>query len=158
MKQDRPWHESDNPSTVVRGATWRTFVWIAAVVVLIGVIGGGIWLFTVVTAPVTGAGNAFRQQQGANNRIAAQQRFEELIADINQSDAKLDQAAADLKANPTDQVTRANYTGLKNHCLDTVGLYNAEARKYTAAQFRASDLPERINPNDPETDCKEKTP
>jgi hypothetical protein len=150
-----PWYDSDNPSRVARGASWRVGLWVIAVVLFFALIGGAAWGFKVATSDVKGRGDAAVQKNSADNRIAAQQTFEDLIADIKASDRKLDPAAADKKTNPGNDTYSVNYAGLLAHCLDSVGLYNADARKYTAAQFRASDLPAQIDATDPATDCKE---
>jgi hypothetical protein len=150
-----PWYDSDNPSRVIRGGMSRGLLALIALLVVGALIGGVVWVIGVATSGISGQGEAIIQKNSANNRIAAQQTFEDLIADIKASTLKLNQAAADKKANPGDATYATNYTGLVNHCLDTVGLYNADARKYTAAQFRASDLPAQIDMSDPATDCKE---
>jgi len=151
-----PWYDSDNPSRVLRGGMSRGVLVLIVLLILGGIIGGVVWAIGVATSDVAGRGEAIVQKNSANNRIAAQQTFEDLIADIKQSDAKLDQALVDKKANPGDSTYAVNYAGLVNHCLDSVGLYNADARKYTAQQFRASDLPAQIDQADPATDCKPK--
>ena len=150
-----PWYDSDNPSRVVRGGMSRGLLVFIVLLIVGGLVGAAVWIIGVATSDINGRGEAIIQKNSANNRIAAQQTFEDLIADIKASDRKLDQAAADKKANPSDSTAATNYTGLVNHCQDTVGTYNADARHYTAAQFRASDLPAQIDPLDPTTDCKE---
>ncbi len=147
------WYDSDNPSTVVRGASWRAGVWIGVVLLVVALISIGVWGFKVATSDVKGQGDAIVQKNSANNRIAAQERFEDLYAEITQTDAKIGPAKQAFKANPT-AVNQTNLTGLVNYCLDVVGDYNAEARKYTSADFRAVDLPSQISTMDPATDCK----
>jgi hypothetical protein len=132
----------------------RIIGWSILVVIIMALLSFAGWGATVALSNWRGAGNAIIQKNGADNRIAAQQNFEDLITDIKASDAKLDQAASDAKTHPNDSTYATNFTGLTNHCLDSVGIYNADARKYTAAQFRASDLPAQIDQTDPATDCK----
>lgn len=151
-----PWYDSDDPGRVVRGGMTRGVLILVVLLIVGAVIGGVVWVIGVATSGISGQGEAIIQKNSANNRIAAQQTFEDLIADIKQSDVKLDQAAADVKTHPGDDTYAVNFTGLTNHCLDTVGTYNADARHYTAAQFRASDLPAQIDQTDPATDCKPK--
>lgn len=148
-----PWYDSDNPTTVARGAGWRIGLGILAVLAVIALISVGVWGFKVATSDVKGQGDATVQKNSANNRIAAQERFEDLYAEIQQTDAKIGAAKQAYKANPT-QVNQTNLTGLVNYCLDVVGDYNAEARKYTSADFRAVDLPAQISEFDSKTDCK----
>lgn len=148
------WYDSDNPSTVVRGGTWRAMIWVLSIIAFFVIIGLLSWGFKVFTAPVKGQGDAYREQQSSTNRIASQARFEDLYQEILQSDAKLAPAKAALDVNPKDPIKSTEYTGLMNYCLDVVGDYNAEARKYLAKDFRAIDLPPQIDPLDPATDCK----
>lgn len=147
------WYDSDNPSTVVRGASWRAGVWIGVVLLVVALVSVGVWGFKVATSDVKGQGDAVVQKNSANNRIAAQERFEDLYADIKATDAKIAPARKAVKVNPTT-VNQTNLTGLINYCLDVVGDYNAEARKYTSADFRAIDLPAEISDLDSATDCK----
>ena len=148
------WHESDNPSTVVRGGTWRVMVWIVVVVVFVGLLSVALWAFGVFSSPIKGQGDAFKTKNSGTNRIAAQERFEDLHADILATDRKLDAAKAKAKAAPDSQVAQTEYVGLTNYCIDVVGDYNAESRKYTAQDFKSIDLPYQIDNTDPATDCK----
>lgn len=147
------WYDSDNPSTVVRGATWRAILWVLAVLLVVALVSIGVWGFKVATSDVKGQGDAVRTKNDSVNRIAKQELFEDYFADIQATDAKIGPAAEAAKADPTT-VNKTNLTGLVNYCLDVVGDYNAESRKYTAADFRAVDLPYQIDTTNPSTDCK----
>lgn len=152
------WYESDNPTRVARGASWRIGVWIVAAVLFFAVIGIAIWGFKVGTSDVKGQGDAVRQKNSGTNRIAAQERFESLYAEIKAADRRLDPLAAAVKADPTSHVAQTNLAGAVSYCIGVVADYNAEARKYTSEDFRAVDLPEQIDDLNPETDCQETTP
>ena len=115
----------------------------------------GAWAFNVYTSGIRGQGNAKIVKNSATNFITAQQSFEDLFTEIKATDQKLDLAFAEKEFNPNDRTLKTVYSGLSNHCLDAVGQYNALARKFTSAQFRASDLPPSIDSADPTTDCKE---
>lgn len=132
--------------------------WFIIFVLVIGLIGGGFWAFRVATSDIKGRGDSKIIKNSANNRIAASEAFEDLITEIKATDTKLELAAASMKATPGDLTIRTQYTGLVNHCFDSVGKYNAAARKYTKAEFKASDLPPVIDKLDPATDCKETAP
>lgn len=147
------WYDSDNPSTVVRGATWRGMIWVFIIVVFFGLLGAVLWGFGVLASPIKGQGDAFKTKESGTNRISAQERFEDLYADLIATDRKLDAAADALMADKESQIARTNYDGLTNYCLDLVGDYNAEARKYTSADFKAIDLPDQIDNLNPATDC-----
>lgn len=123
------------------------------VVLILIVVPIAAWGIKVATSDVKGQGDAIVQKNSSTNRISAQERFEDLYADIKASDAKIGPAKQAAKANPST-VNQTNLTGLVNYCLDVVGDYNAEARKYTSADFRAIDLPAQISGMDSATDCK----
>src|SRR5262245_61099104 len=154
-RQREPWYESENPTTVVRGATWRGGIWLAAAVVIRGLIGGVIWAFRVVTSEAKGAGDAAMQINSGKNRIAAQETFEALYQQILAYDRNLDQAAKDKAEHPGDSFFATNYSGLVKICNDAVGQYNADARKVSRAKWLTDDLPFEITPANPETHCKE---
>lgn len=149
------WYDSDNPTTVARGASWRLGIFIIAGVVFFGLIGIALWAFGVFSSDIKGQGDAIKTKNSSTNRIAAQERFEDLYQDILASDMKLDAAFANMTANPDSQVKSTEYTGLVNYCVDVRADYDAEARKYTAKDFRSIDLPAQIDKLDPATDCKE---
>lgn len=149
-----PYYESDNPSTVIRGASWRTAVWIICAVVFFGFLAAGIWVFKVVTSDTKGRGDAVRTKNSSGNRIAAQERFEQLMAEVKAADQKVAVFADQLETNPGDPTLRTQYTGARTYCIQQREDYNANARKYTQADFRAIDLPDQIDATDPATDCK----
>ncbi len=140
-----------------RSAGWRAAIWIAAAVVFFGAIGVGIWWFKVATSEVKGAGDQTRIVNDGRNRIAAQEAFEQLYAQIQAYDRNLDQAAKDKTEHPGDAFYTTNYSGLVKTCNDAVGQYNADARKVSREKWIAPDLPYEIDLNDPKTDCKEST-
>lgn len=129
------------------------WLWIGAFLALI-LIGIAAWGFRVATAPIKGQGDAAITKYSAENWTAAQARFEDLYADIEATDRKIEVAQASLDADPDDKTAQQTLLGTKNYCLEVVGDYNAEARKYLAEDFKASDLPAQINNNQQSTDCK----
>lgn len=150
-----PWYESENPSTVVRGGSWRIGLWIIGVIVFCLIVGAGLWSFGVFTSDIKGRGDAIKEKNSATNRINKQERFEDMYADILASDQRLDVLAKQVALDPKSQVAQTNFTGATTYCIQVVNDYNAEARKYTAEAFRAADLPAKIDQQDPATDCKE---
>lgn len=126
---------------------------IGAIIAVI-LISFGLWAAGVVLSGVIGQGNAIKIKNGTENRIEAQQQFEQLHADIFAADQRIDVMAAAAKATP-GIVSSTNLNGAINQCITVRADYDAEARKYTAAQFRAADLPLSIDQLDPATDCKE---
>lgn len=156
-----PWFESNNPDRLARSAGWRLGVWIVVGVVFFGLLGAGIWAVRVATSDVKGAGETTQRVNDATNRINSQEWFHGQYAQILTADRNLDEAAANLKANPVGtgnhDFHQTNYTGLKNRCVEMVNAYNAEALKVTRAKWLDPALPQRIDETDPKTDCKENT-
>ncbi len=146
------WKKFDDET---RQGFWYGWKWIAASILAIVVIIAGLWGLGVIAAPWQGKGEAYKQKESGTNRIAAQERFETMYADVLASDQRLDILAQAKKDSPDSVVAVSNYTGAVAYCIQIRNDYNAEARKYTAEQFRASDLPAKLSPTDPTTDCKE---
>ena len=149
------WYESDNPSSIARGASWRIFVFVMVWAAVAAVIGLGVWGFRVISSDIRGQGNAIIQKNEATNRIAQQERFEQLYADVKAADLKIGTAAAAVAASPLDKTAQQTYTGTINFCIQVSADYDALARKYGAEDFRSVDLPEQIDRFDSSTDCKE---
>lgn len=126
---------------------------VIGVVVVALVIGVGLWVFRVATSDIKGRGDAEVTKNSALNRVGAQERFEDLYQEVQSADQRIDVAAAAYDADPST-VNQTNLTGIQSYCLDVIGDYNAEARKFSAAEFRAADLPESIDTTSLATDCK----
>lgn len=113
----------------------------------------GAWGFKVATSDIKGQGDAIVNKNDAINRVNKQELFEDLYAEIKAADAKIAPAQTAVDADPTT-VNTTNLTGLTNYCIDVVADYNAEARKFSAEDFRAIDLPAQVDGIDAATDCK----
>lgn len=150
-----PWHLSDNPRRLSSGAFRHVAAWVIGLAVVIGVIGGGGYLIKVAIAEPKGAADQHLITNSGKNRIAAQEAFEALYAQIQTYDRQLDQAAKDVIAYPNDPFFATNYSGLVKQCQDAVGQYNADARKVTRAKWLTDDLPFEIDQTDTRFDCKE---
>lgn len=151
-----PWYESENPSRVARGASWRAGVWVIGIVAFALVLSGGIWALKVVTSDVKGAGDTTAKVNSADNRIFAQEHFFTLYNQILAYDQQLDQAAADKAEHPGDSFFATNYSGLVKTCIDARNQYNGDAFKVTQAKWRDPALPFQLDATaDPKTDCKE---
>ena len=118
-------------------------LWAIALVLLIALGGVGAWAFRVATSDIKGQGDAVVTKNSGTNRIAAQERFEDMYQDILAADRRIAVAAATAKRNPS-QVNTTNLAGAVSYCIEVVADYNAEARKYTAQEFRSLDLPAQI--------------
>jgi hypothetical protein len=130
-------------------------IWIIAGTVIVALIGAAWWGIGVATSGVRGQGDGIVKNNSAQNWTAAQAKFEDLYADIVATDRKVTIAAQAKAANPDDRTAADTYLGTVNICVSLVGDYNAEARKFLAADWRAPDLPHQIDDLDPTTDCKE---
>ena len=150
-----PWYDSDNPTRVVRGASWRGAAWFVGIIVFVLLIGAGIWGLRILTAPIKGAGDQEIVVNDGRNRIFAQEHFFELYNNLLAYDQQLDQAAADKAEHPGDQFFATNYSGLVKTCIDARNQYNADANKVTQAKWRDPGLPFQIDEFDAKTDCKE---
>jgi hypothetical protein len=148
------WYESDNPSTVVRGGSWRLAIWIIALIVFIGLISIGVWLFKVGTSDVKGQGDAVQTKNSGTNRIRAQEEYVQTYNDIVAADKRV-QVMYDAKAIDPSTVNNTNYTGAVNFCIQLVADYDALIDKYTSADFIPEGYPEKIDTLNSETDCKE---
>lgn len=129
--------------------------WILIGVLLVLLVGAAIWAINVAASGPKGQADAFAEKNSSSNWVAAQAKFEDMYADIVQTDKKIDVAAEMLASNPTDKTFQQTLAGTKSYCLEVVGDYNAEARKYLAEEFRSADLPAQIDDYNTSTDCKE---
>lgn len=134
----------------VRRGAFYVLRWALAIIVVATLIGWGLWALGVGTSDVRGRGEAIKTKNSSTNRISAQERFEDMAADITAAKQRITTMQTNMKANPKDYTAQVQATGAVTYCQQAVAQYNAEARKYTAAQFRASDLPASF---DAATDC-----
>lgn len=141
--------------SVGRYGVSRAIAVIVIFVVVAVVLTGIGWGIKVATSDVKGAGDATVKINSGENRIAAQEAFEELYAKIQSYDKNLDQAAADKAEHPGDDFFATNYSGLVKTCNDAVQQYNADARKVSRAKWLTDDLPYEIDQTDTRFDCKE---
>jgi hypothetical protein len=114
-----------------------------------------VWVVNVASSGVVGQGNAIIQKNSAENWTKAQGEFESIYAEIEATDRKITAAKTALDLDPEDLTAKQTYTGTQNVCLSMVADYNAKARNYLAAEFRAVDLPAQIDAINPNTDCQE---
>lgn len=125
----------------------RWLAWILVVIVVLILLGPGLWALGVWTAPWYGEGEARRQIQGdADFRIAAYDHFFDLCASAQADGDRIVNLEAEL-ADPATTASRAaqvraSLTAIRNQRDATVRTYNADASQdYTVGQFRDSDLP-----------------
>lgn len=140
-----------------RDPFWVRHPFIAGGVAVIALVlcGWGGYAIKVALSPVKGAGDTILKNQDADNRIAAQKKFEILYNDILAKDKNLDILAATVKAHPNERIAQDNLDGAKMICNAAVADYNAESEKTLSKDWMRADLPSKITGSNPATDCKE---
>lgn len=152
-RSDREWSEIDYDT---RHAFWWGWKWVGGSIVAIVVVVAALWATGVLWAGPKGAGDAYKTNQSGTNRIAKQEMFEQLYADIQAADQRVNTFFLAKQASGGESYpAQVNYTGAVNACNQLVANYDAEARKYSSADWRDNELPERIDQTDPKFDCKE---
>jgi hypothetical protein len=145
VRHRTPWYESENPSTVARGAGWRLFVIVACALAAVGLLGAIGWGISVALSGPKGAGDVHRQNQGAQNRIYAQAHFQDLYGDIQSYKVQINQAAKDKAEHPGDSYYATTYTGLFNTCVSAVNQYNADTGKALFTDWKSVNLPDHLD-------------
>lgn len=146
--------EIKNLDYETRAGFWYAGKWVLAAVLGVLAVIALVWGATVLAAGPQGAGDAHKTNQSGSNRIAKQEMFEQLYADIQTSDQNLTTLHEAMVADPS-YVNKTNYTAMRLQCTQLVQNYNAEARKFTSQDWRDNKLPSAINQSDPKFDCKE---
>lgn len=124
--------------------------WAVAVFVAVLALSAATFGIRWATADLRGKGSA-REQIKANGsfRIAAYNEFFDLCGAVQAQEDRLRIFADDDSENG-----RINLRAVEAKRAELIREYNNKAsRGYTEGQFRASDLPYRLNINDKETEC-----
>lgn len=130
--------------------------WVAPlVIVILVVLPFAIWGASVLLAPLFGAGEAYKQTEGSDYRIANYERFKNDCNAIVATEGKIAtaQEAVDNEVKGEvdsfrEQQLSQNLQALENVRLEQISQYNADASKNeTRAKFKDAGLPESINPN-----------
>lgn len=110
----------------------------------------GLWGLGVALAPIFGRGEAHKQLNSAQYRIAAYDHFFEQCSSIQGTEGSIDALVAQLENTEGERarnLVNSSLAGAKALRLQAINDYNADARKgYTEGQFRDSDLPFYIEP------------
>lgn len=133
---------------------WRVGLWIIAILIFSGLIGGGVLLVRALISEQKGALDAEIQINKGTNQIQSQELFQDLNAKILEYDANLDVASEAYKLDPSS-FNKTNLLGLKMICNAAVQQYNSEAGKISRGKWMSPDLPFQIDQTDPRYDCKE---
>lgn len=144
------------PTRTAAKGTVHVGIWIVVVLVVMGVIGGGVWLVKVATSDIKGVGDAEIIKNDAKNRIRAQEGFLDKYNAVVTADKNLTLTGEALARTPDSVKLQTELTGQKMACNDLVGRYNADANKFSKQEFMDAELPKQIDESDITTDCKEK--
>ena len=117
-------------------------------VLLIGLL-AAVFGLEVATAGLVGRGKAHIEIQSAPSRISGYNHFFDLCASVQNAEAAIDQfTAARDRATDPNEISRIQ-TNLDAQVItrqNGINQYNADAAKdYTVGQFRASNLPYRLD-------------
>ncbi len=140
----------------IRQGTLFGMGYVTVIVIFFALLIGGLsiahWGFGVWTSDIKGKGDAVKIKNDGLNRIQQQEKFEQFNADFDGYIVKIGTAKANLaaaKETPTkndDPQREVELNGLIQICVDTAQNYNAAGRKYSARDFKASDLPAKLDP------------
>lgn len=107
-------------------------------------------------APIKGKVAAEEQLESASSRIQRYDHFFDLCASVQRHKAQLAAQKERLESEPEGKFksrVRANIAGIRSQIAGSVAQYNADsAKSYTAARFKASNLPYQLT-TDGETTC-----
>lgn len=126
----------------------KTGIVLGVITALVAITFAG-WGFTYLTAPLKGRVDAEVQIESAHSRIGRYEYFFDLCASVQQMEASLE-AQRELLGSLTENKDKVrvgtNIAGLKSQLAGAVAKYNTEsAKSYTAARFKASNLPIRLS-------------
>lgn len=160
--EDDHWGERErdfnrNPTRTT--AKWTVRAWLIVGLIIVFILGTAalLWGLRVGTSDVKGRGDSEIIKNDARNRIRAQEGFEKLFTEIQAADRNLTTTAEVLLGKPNgDMKLETELIGQKHYCAGLVAEYDAKARSFTQEDFRAADLPLKIDPLNGTTDCKEK--
>lgn len=127
------------------------FIAVIVIGLLACVIGAIFWWLSVATSGVKGRGDVIKQNNDANNRIAAQAEFNRLWGDIQSYNANIAASAAALAKNPGDDYQQSVLTAEQQICRSAVQQYNADILNVTMKDWRPAEDPASI---DPITECE----
>lgn len=141
-----------------REAVHTVWKWIVAGVIGATVLGAAIWGIGVATSGVHGRGEQIKKINRADNRTFAQEQFVQLLQDIKAYDQQISVQQQALDAHSAQDAEHDRLAqvvaGLKTQCISTRNQYDAEAQKISKERFKDASLPDRVDEQDPSTDCK----
>ncbi len=106
-----------------------------------------LWAFGVFSSGVRGQGDVIKQNNSGDNRIQAQATFNKLWGDIQGYHDNIQAAAAALKATPGDTYQQSVLGAEQQICRSAVQEYNADTVNTTMRDWRPSQDPASVDPN-----------
>lgn len=144
-----------------RGAGWVLLVGIATLIV--AVLLGAMWIFGIGwfqrgTADFRGqTGLIERTKANAAFRQQAYDHFFDLCSAVQGDEGRIEALEEENAASPTPErrtQIQASITAVRSSRTEKIRTYNNDAAKdWTVGQFRANDLPARLDPNGESTTC-----
>jgi hypothetical protein len=131
----------------VRSVGWYVLRWGLAMLVVGLLVSAGLWFLNVATSGARGQGDGVVKRNSASNWLDAQARFEENYAEYESTLVRVDTAYGAWQTAPEDKTLHQTYLGTVGYCTALVADYNADARNFLREDFRASDLPESLDPS-----------
>lgn len=134
-----------------RASRWtagRIALWTIIAIIFFGLIGWGIWAITVGTSGVRGQGDGIIQKNSSENWIKQQAKFEELYAEYESTQVRIEAFKVTADANPNDAIAQTNYNGQISHCTNLVSEYNAATRSFLSEDWKSIDLPPSLDADD----------
>lgn len=128
---------------------------VVAIVILVVGIYGLQWF----SAEPRGAIKARERIVGSGDyRIAAYNSFFNQCAAVQSHEGRIESLEIELETTDPSPARlaqiNASLTAIRSQRLEAINEYNADAsREYTSGQFRDSDLPYQLDPNDEDTEC-----
>jgi hypothetical protein len=118
----------------------------------------GFGLFQRGTAEFRGkTGQIERTKADPNFRIASYEHFYDLCVAVQADEGTISSLKEELTTKPSQnrvEQINASMTALRASRFEKISQYNADARKTdTQGNFRASDLPYQLSPNEESTTC-----
>ena len=113
-------------------------------------VASAIWSFGVLTAPIFGKGEAYKEIQSSDFRIQAYQTFFNQCASIQGLEGQIDELVVALgyyeRGSREYNITVTSIAGVKGARHQAIAKYNQDALKnWTEGQFRDNNLPYQIS-------------
>lgn len=152
-------YETDSEARWWAGITGRIIIGVVLMLLIGGAISAVLAATGAFTSNTAGKLRATQRINSADNRIFAQENFQQKYADVQGFTAKIKQQKGVIAQDKTDpnasvsqdgQQSQLGFdqqvlNGLQQECITTAQDYNAAANKISQAKFLSADLPTSID-------------